>query len=212
MQADFWYDKWKINEIGFDQAEANPLLVAHWSSMNLNPGAKVFVPLCGKSIDMVWLLQQGYQVIGIELSEEAIQRFFQAMEIEPMVTEVGEFTLYQTTNLRIYVGDIFALQDTHLGQVGAIYDRASLVALPFEMRVDYCQYLATITHLAPQLLITFDYDQSLQAGPPFAIPTDEIKSHYEALYDITLLDSQPVNGGLKGGCEALEQIRSLYPK
>ncbi|WP_223786693.1 thiopurine S-methyltransferase [Marinicella meishanensis] len=206
MQADFWYDKWSSNEIGFDQNQPNPLLVAQWPALNLQPGAKVFVPLCGKSIDMVWLLQQGFQVVGNELSEEAIQRFFQSLEIEPNITQVGDFTLYQTTMVRIYVGDFFALKDTHLGLVDATYDRASLVALPAEMRIDYAQHLQTITNRATQLLITFDYDQSQQAGPPFAIPAAEIETHYGSENQLKQLASMPVKGGLKGGCEALEQV------
>lgn len=211
MQADFWYDKWSSNEIGFDQNQPNPLLVDHWSDLNLKPGGKVFVPLCGKSIDMVWLLQQGYQVVGIELSEEAIQRFFQALEVKPDVIQMGDFTLYQTTMLRIYVGDFFALKDTHLGMIDATYDRASLVALPAEMRGDYCQHLLAITGQAPQLLITFDYDQSQQAGPPFAIPASELQAHYGTNHQIKQLASVPVKGGLKGRCEALEQVWLVTP-
>mgnify|MGYP000400918887 CR=1 FL=1 len=64
MKADFWHDKWNNNEIGFDQDQPNPLLVEHWQALNLEANARVFVPLCGKSIDMVWLLHQGHQGVG----------------------------------------------------------------------------------------------------------------------------------------------------
>lgn len=209
MKADFWHEKWHSNEIGFDQAKVNPLLQQHFAVLGLTPHSKVFVPLCGKSIDMVWLLEQGMHVVGVELSEDAIKRFFAAIEVAPAIAQVDGFKCYQAEQLTIYVGDIFALKTKHVGDIAVTYDRASLVALPEEMRLNYCQYLRQITSGAPQLLITFDYDQSAQDGPPFSISASEVAHHYANHYAIKLLASVPVKGGLKGGCDALEELRLL---
>ncbi|MEZ5470559.1 MAG: thiopurine S-methyltransferase [Marinicella sp.] len=206
MKAEFWHQKWQRNEIGFDQPKVNPLLKKHFNALQLAPNSPVFVPLCGKSIDMVWLLQQGMQVVGVELSQDAIERFFEALDTEPEISQLDHFTCYQAENMTIYVGDFFALDARHLGQISASYDRAALVALPEVMRKDYAHHLSLITDNAPQLLITFDYDQSQHAGPPFAISADEVRSHYAHSYQIQLLESVPVIGGLKGHCEALEQL------
>lgn len=212
MKADFWHDKWNNNEIGFDQDQPNPLLVEHWQALNLEANARVFVPLCGKSIDMVWLLHQGHQVVGVELSEDAIEQFFAAIKVKPEVWTDHSFKRYSAQNIEVLVGDYFKLNAELLGSVDATYDRASLVALPADMRTDYTQHLQTITATAPQLLITFDYDQSQQAGPPFAIPATEVKDHYNQSYAIQQLASVPVKGGLKGGCDALEQVWALSEK
>ena len=65
MEPDFWHQKWQSNEIGFHKAEANPLLVEHFSALGLDAGARVFVPLCGKTLDIRWLLAQGLSLIHI---------------------------------------------------------------------------------------------------------------------------------------------------
>lgn len=206
MQKQFWQDVWESNEIGFDQQAVNPLLAEQIKSLKLSPGDRVFVPLCGKSIDMIWLLKQGYQVVGVELSEAAIEQFFEALKVKPEIWNDQPFKRYSAYNIEILVGDYFKLTDDLVGPVDAIYDRASLVALPSDMRIDYTQHLMTVSQTVPQLLITFEYDQSQQDGPPFSISSEEINQHYSAHYSITLLDSVAVTGGLKGGCAAIEQI------
>ena len=63
-----------------------------------------------------------------------------------------------------------------------------------------------ITNIAPQLLITFEYDQNVMADPPFAISHEEINQHYQNSYSLTRLASADVPGGLKGKCSAIENV------
>ncbi len=206
MKKEFWLDVWDNNEIGFDQKAVNPLLVSHIKSLNLALGDSVFVPLCGKSIDMIWLLKQGYKVVGVELSEDAIEQFFAVLKVKPEIWTDHSFKRYSAYNIEILVGDYFKLTDDIVGPIDAIYDRASLVALPLDMRVEYTRHLMEVCDNAPQLLITFIYDQTLQEGPPFSISEEEINKHYTKQYHVTQLDSVDVTGGLKGGCKAKEQV------
>lgn len=206
MEKKFWHEVWQNNDIGFDQDSVNPLLAQHVKALNLKPGDSVFVPLCGKSVDMLWLLKQGYKVVGVELSESAVKQFFDALKVEPEIWSEHALKRYSAQNIEILVGDFFALTDDIVGPVDAIYDRASLVALPLDMRPDYTQHLMAVCNTANQLLITFEYDQSQQAGPPFSISTEEIKQHYAQHYKISQLDSVDVKGGLKGGPQANEQV------
>jgi thiopurine S-methyltransferase len=211
MQHDFWHQKWQKNEIGFHLPEANPLLVAHLFSLNLKHGSRVFLPLCGKTLDIAWLLAQGYRVVGAELSEIAIQELFKNIGLIPTISQLGKVTHYSTLNLDMFVGDIFHVSPDMLGRVDAVYDRAALVALPAEMRKDYATHLMALTYPAPQLLVCFEYDQALQAGPPFSIGADEVKQYYQTSYDLTLLASVGVAGGLKGKCTATEHVWHMKP-
>ncbi len=206
MKEEFWLDVWRNNDIGFDQKTANPLLVKHMIVLNLSVGDCVFVPLCGKSIDMIWLLKQGYKVIGVELSEDAIEQLFDALKVKPRICSDRSFKRYSAYNIEILVGDFFALTDDILGPVDAIYDRACLVALPLDMRTRYVRHIKQICASTPQLLVTFDYDQKQQAGPPFSITEDEVNNHYARSHQVALLEQVEVEGGLKGGCQAVEQI------
>ncbi|MCH8621376.1 thiopurine S-methyltransferase [Undibacterium sp. TS12] len=206
MDASFWHRKWAANEIGFHESTVNPLLLKYIEALTLAQGSRIFLPLCGKSLDIHWLLSQGYRVAGAELSEIAIEQLFAELNLTPDISTVGELRHYSAKNLDIFVGDIFDLTGEALGQIDAIYDRAALVALPQETRLRYSAHLAAISDLAQQLLICFEYDQSLQDGPPFSISDEEVRQHYGKLYALTLLARIDVPGGLKGKCPAHENI------
>lgn len=206
MDTSFWHQKWATNNIAFHRSEANPLLVEHFSKMSLAKGSRIFLPLCGKTLDIAWLLSNGYRVAGAELVEVAIEQLFTELGMEPAIAETGALKYYSATNIDIFVGDIFDVSGKILGLVDAVYDRAALVALPKEMRHRYTAHLTKITDKAPQLLVTYDYDQSLMAGPPFSVSNKEVHQHYGDNYNLTLLVSANVSGGLKGKCAAKENV------
>ncbi|MFD1216543.1 thiopurine S-methyltransferase [Microbulbifer celer] len=212
MEKAFWLEKWQKMEIGFHNAEAHPLLVKHFDALNLPKGSRLFLPLCGKTLDIGWLLGNGYQVAGAELSETAVVQLFEQLQVAPTIDELGELKRYSADGIDIFVGDIFQLDPDTLGQVDAIYDRAALVALPESMRARYAQLLIALTTTAQQLLITFDYDQSQIAGPPFCVDSDEVKALYSENYTLSLLQEVNVPGGLKGKCPAQEQVWRLLPR
>lgn len=209
MEAKFWHDRWASNEIGFHKSEANPLLVKYLDELSLAKGSRIFLPLCGKTLDIGWLLSCGYQVAGAELSAVAMKQLFAELGVMPTITKVGALDHYRARQLDIFVGDIFKVTPELLGLVDAIYDRAALVALPEAMRVRYAEHLMTLTGQAPQLLISFEYDQQAMEGPPFSVSEAEVRQHYGERYDITLLTSLDVPGGLKGRCPATERVYVL---
>jgi hypothetical protein len=130
MDASFWREKWARNQIAFHEAQVNPLLVAHFQRLALPAGSRIFVPLCGKTLDIPWLLARGHRVAGIELSEIAVQQLFRDLGVTPRLTVLGTITRYSAPGLDIFHGDIFDLSRDGLGAVDAVYDRAALVALP----------------------------------------------------------------------------------
>ncbi|MBX3237713.1 MAG: thiopurine S-methyltransferase [Nitrospiraceae bacterium] len=212
MDAQFWHDRWKKNEIGFHQSEPNPLLVKYVDELSLTKGSRVFLPLCGKTLDIGWLLSRDYRVAGAELSALAVEQLFAKLGVTPTITKVDTLDHYRAPQLDIFVGDIFKVTPELLGPVDAVYDRAALVALPPSMRNRYSAHLTTLTANAPQLLISFEYDQQVMEGPPFSVDNEEIRRHYGEQYDITLLTSLDVPGGLKGRCPATESVYLLKKK
>lgn len=198
MEKSFWHQKWERNEIAFHEREANPLLVRYFNKLSIENGARVFLPLCGKSLDISWLLANGLRVAGAELSKMAVEQLFMELGIEPNISRVGAVELYSAKDIEIFVGDIFDLSREMLGQIDAVYDRAALVALPADMRNQYTAHLADITDKAPQLLICYEYDQNLMAGPPFSIYSEEVNQRYGDSYRINHVATEKVPGGLKG--------------
>ncbi|HEX8611514.1 MAG TPA: thiopurine S-methyltransferase [Telluria sp.] len=206
MDAAFWNRKWETNEIGFHESRVNPLLVKYFSELSLFKGSRVFLHLCGKTLDIGWLLARGYHVAGIELSQIAVDRLFADLAITPAITREDELVRYKADNIDIFVGDVFALSAQTLGPVDAVYDRAAFVALGGVVRTRYAAHLIAITAMAPQLLITYAYDQSLMQGPPFSIPDEEVSHTYGDTYDLTLLERADVMGGFKGRFPAAENV------
>ncbi|MEO4048639.1 thiopurine S-methyltransferase [Pseudomonas sp. CAU 1711] len=213
MEHDFWHNRWATDQIGFHEPAANPLLIEHLSALNVAKGSRLFLPLCGKTLDIAWLLAAGYRVAGAELSELAVQQLFAELGRAPRIEALNaSLKRYESDDLEVFVGDIFALDARLLGPVDAIYDRAALVALPPSMRPGYARHLLELGAGAPQLLISFDYQQSLLAGPPFAVPAGELADLYGAHYLLRQLARQPLEGGLKGQCPAEEVVWHLQPR
>jgi len=179
MEPAFWHKKWADNQIGFHQAQASPYLQRYWPALGLPAGSRVLVPLCGKSLDLAWLAGQGHRVLGIELSRRAVEDFFLERGLAAQVSQHGAFEAWRSGDVEIWCGDFFALQADDVADCAALYDRAALIALPPPMRE---RYRALLSQLMPAggkgLLVTLDYDQSLLAGPPFAVADAEVRQGY----------------------------------
>ncbi len=210
METDFWIERWKNNEIGFHQETINRHLEEYWRHLDVPAGSTVFVPLCGKSLDMLWLVDQGYRVLGIELSHAAVESFFRENELAVEVTEENGLHLWKSQSISIYEGDFFSLAPKQLSGVSAVFDRASLIALPDWMRCDYVEALKKL--LPPSmgiLLITLVYDQEEMQGPPFSVSADEVGQLYrewcdvEEIASIDALTEEP--GFRKRGLTSLQE-------
>lgn len=162
------------------------MLKAHWSELELTNGSHVFVPLCGKSSDMIWLAEQGHHVVGAELSSVAIDSFFDGLNLTPNVKYNNGLTLKSADRFSLWESDVLKLTRRDIGKIAAVYDRAALVALPPDMQAQYANLL---THLMPAgsqlFLISLDYDPKEIKGPPFAISDDKITKLFSQHFEIT---------------------------
>lgn len=196
MESAFWHERWENQQIGFHQPHTHQLLLKYFSGV-VKPGALVFVPLCGKSRDMRWLLDKGYRVLGVELSELAVKQFFHDNDMTPTVTQRGSFIEYSSGDLTLWVGDFFQLDKKALVAVDAWYDRAAMIALPPPMRKRYVQQLCEqLPEHARGLLITLQYPDGFREGPPFSVSEREIDSNYGQRFSIEQLETAEatVNG------------------
>lgn len=212
MDHAFWQERWRENRIAFHEHAPNPLLTQHYDRLGLSAGDSIFVPLCGKSVDLDWLLAQGLQVTGAELNEGAVQEVFQRLDLTHEISPVGALKRYSAKELTVFVGDFFELTSGDVGPVDAVYDRAALVAMPDTMRGDYADHLVAISGGAKQLLVSFDYDQSQMQGPPFSVPEAMIAEYYDTRFHREQLSDTPISGQLAERCSGQEQVWLLTPK
>jgi thiopurine S-methyltransferase len=181
MDADYWLSRWRDGRTGFHEGSPNAQLVRH--ALVLGPAGTVFVPLAGKSVDMVHLAALGHRVVGVELSREAVAQFFADRASfdglgPPDITQEGPFEVFRAGAFTLYVGDFFALTSEHLRTVTAFYDRAALVALPPEMRAKYMERMCALLPGRCGLLITIEFEDARMSGPPFHVARAELESAY----------------------------------
>ncbi len=222
MEPDFWHRRWQKNEIGFHEEEGNPLLRMYFKQWQLPKSATLFLPLCGKTRDIAYLLDQGIEIVAIELNKSAVEQLFEELGCEPEIdalplsetdssNELDLLYRYSAPGLNVYVGDFFRLTKLHIGRVDGVYDRAALVALPLQLREKYSKHLKYISDKAPQFLICFDYEQNLFKGPPFSVDRNEVSNHYANDYSIEVLYCEKVKGGFRGQNEVNESVYLLTP-
>lgn len=200
MHHHFWQQRWREGRLGFHQQKVNSRLRKLWTqftqptpAQKTAPPAPVFVPLCGKTLDMLWLSQQSHPVLGIEISEIACHHFYRENQIPYQTTETPNppaqpFTKFLGANIQLWCGDFFALRPHHLTHTPLAYDRASLIALPREMRPAYAAHLAHLLQPnARVLLISMDYDQNKMKGPPFSVPETEIRQLFTPAFTLKII-------------------------
>lgn len=208
MQPEFWHQRWSENQIGFHQAAPTPLLLKHWPSLGIAPGAQVFVPLAGKSLDMVWLASQGHRVLGVELSQLAVEQFFAEHDLRPDIHQTKYGRHYVANGIELICGDAFALDAGALRDCAAVFDRAALIALPPELRLRYAHELyARLPTGCRGLLVTIEYPQEEREGPPFSVPEDEVHALFANDWSIDLLERRPIpadHPGYVGGVSRLD--------
>jgi thiopurine S-methyltransferase len=218
MDIEFWEQRWQQNQIGFHLDQANPVLVKYLPELNLLAGSQIFVPLCGKTLDLIWLAKSGYSVTGVECSRIAVESFFREHDLQYQQIENPPLTTFHAGDIRIIQGDFFSLQNNILQDNELVYDRAALIALPEEMRKRYVNKLFELLPAQTAiLLITLEYNQSAMPGPPFSVSESEIQKLYSKRFDISkrqqsdVIQEQP-QFRKRGLDSILETVYWLKPK
>jgi thiopurine S-methyltransferase len=190
MEHNFWYECWDKDQIGFHLPKPHELLQRHWKSVDAEKGSTVLVPLCGKTLDLQWLAQQGHQVIGVELSEKAVDAFFSEQQLTPERDQTGPFQRYRCGSLTVLCGDFFALSTEHTGKLDYLYDRAAIGALPEAMRGDYAKHLHSLMPTGSRgLSINNEFNQDEMPGPPFSVPPQTMSALFDSGVEVTCLET-----------------------
>ncbi|XP_065180789.1 thiopurine S-methyltransferase-like [Sycon ciliatum] len=161
----------------------------------------VFVPLCGKTVDMMWLKERGHHILGVELVRKALDDFVSENKLPSTVSSVKngdgeELTLIKAgekSSISLFPSDLFNVDCVALGQVDAVWDRGSYVALEAEFRPRYADYMASVVKPGGRLLMeTYDYVQAEHPGPPFSTPNDEIVAAFGSNFTVEFLMKEDI--------------------
>lgn len=209
MMEEDWLARWEQGRTGWHEPLGNTGLRRYWSGVE--PGRRVLVPLCGKTVDMLWLAERGLVVSGVEISKTAIEAFFSEQHIQYDFERSGAIDVYRAREpaITLYCGDFFAFHDEPFD---ALYDRGALVALPEEVRPRYVRHVnGLLKPDAYRLMVTLEYDQARANGPPFSVDADELRRYWPYLRRIGIrndIDNCPPKFREAGLHEVIEAIWS----
>ncbi len=193
MERDFWLERWENNQIGFHQAEFSPYLKEHWPQIAESQDCQVFVPMAGKTLDMIWLANFGHKVTGVELSELAVDAFFDENNLPVEKSQVGEHIRHSAGNIELLCGDYFKISAEDTANVKAVYDRASMIAMPPALRTQYAAHMAQLLKPGTKvLLISMEYAGGDMQGPPFSVTEKEVHELFDDNFEVTLLQTVDV--------------------
>jgi thiopurine S-methyltransferase len=185
LQPDFWHQRWRNGQIGFHQPVVTEHLKRHWPSLGLASHSPVLVPLCGKSLDLLWLRERGHYVLGAEISTIALESLLMEHGVAARRRRGEKFDVYQAERLELFCGDFFSLTAPQLGPVAGLYDRAALISWAAELRDAYVAHVTALTAPGTQtLLVSMEYPQQQMTGPPFSVSASEVKRLYAKNHSI----------------------------
>ena len=94
---------------------------------------RIFVPMCGKTPDMLWLAEQGHAITGVEINARYIKAFFRNAELEctlrsEQFTPKKKVNVYEAKgkDITLYQCDIFDYNVEVSGQFDAVWDQSAI--------------------------------------------------------------------------------------
>ncbi|XP_071962712.1 probable thiopurine S-methyltransferase [Antedon mediterranea] len=191
-----WESFWKTGDTGWHSKNVHPMLEKYAGRfLNDQSNCRVFIPLCGKTVDMKWLADLGHDVVGAEIAKMPILNFFEEQSIEYVkesVPEIPGATRYKSKDgkITIYEADLFSMKKDIIGQFDCIWDRGSLVAMEKADRQKYiCTMIPLMASDCRYLLAVYDYDSTKASGPPFDVPNSVVAELYEPTCVVEKLDT-----------------------
>lgn len=193
MEADYWRQRWEEKNIPFHEGRVNGYLKIYFERLSCKPGDRVFVPLCGKALDMKWICDRGCEVLGVELSPIAVTEYFQENEIEYRCSREPPFDVFRGGGARLLCGDVFHMDAARFQGIKAVYDRAAYIAFDPDHRRRYAEFFCEmLPEGAPVLLLTLEYPQALMDGPPFSVGEAEVQKRFSSRYRVVHLETRDI--------------------
>lgn len=193
MTLQRWEDAWTANFIPFHTRNVHKDLIIYEKQLLSNPG-RIFVPLCGKTVDMKYLADKGHLVVGVEISDKAIKQFFEEskFKFEKNKDTSGRFCEYKSLDSKVilYKGDLFDMNAEVLGKFDAIWDRGSFCAINIEDREKYAKVVTGLLKIKGKYMVNiFTYNKTKFGGPPHSMNEDDILKYFGPYCTVKLLNS-----------------------
>ena len=125
---------------------------------------------------MLWLKEQGYNVLGIDISKEVIDIFCKEHALQYKETRQGTFIVREVDTekgfLKLMYGDIFNLKVHDVDKIGVIYDHAGFIAIPEGIRTKYAEFITSLFPKGTKMILgLIDFRNE---NPPHNVGREEV--------------------------------------
>ncbi|WP_440999973.1 hypothetical protein [Fodinibius sp. SL11] len=191
METSYWQSRWQKGNTGWHMDTVYPPLPNLWNHLGIESTARILVPLCGKSLDLQWFVDQGHTVTGVDVSQKAMCHIKQRHPESFRRDNSHGFTIYCSKSLVLWKGDFTKLPATEIPPQDLIYDKASIIALPANMRQRHADKLIELCSPHTKILMqTFEYEQQEMNGPPFSVDEQELEKLFGNQFKLTCIHEQ----------------------
>ena len=204
MQRDFWKDRWDRGEIAFHRDEIHPTLLANVNWW-LDRPCRVLVPLCGKTLDVVWLAKRGHSVVGVEFVRDAVEKLFEENRMDADVERVEGFEVFRSGRIEVWCGDWFKADPRVMGTFERVWDRAAMVAVDPATREDYVFKLRSLLSDDAIVLLDVVSERPDPTGPPWAVTEEDVRRLYVRAQVQKLEERDDARPGFKNAVYAIRQ-------
>lgn len=182
-----WQKRWQMGNTRWHRSDVHPSLAKYFDSRILQDkfpmgGARILVPLCGKTVDMAHLAlkRKVNEVVGVDGVPQALQEFIEEnpdLEIQETNQGIGIWKGFSTTLIN---ADFFELDlVTAGGTFDGAWDRGALVAIEPRLRAAYVQQLGTLVSGTILLSTYVRPNGDTSTGPPFSIDEAEVRRLFD---------------------------------
>lgn len=170
LTAEFWNERWKRGQTGWDIGYPSPPLVTYMDQYP-NKDAAVLIPGCGNAYEAEYLSKQGFTNITLlDISEEAVRMLHDKFAILPGVTAI--------------CNDFFKFS----GTFDLILEQTFFCAQILERREEYVQKAASLLRDGGKLIgVLFNVDFA-SSGPPFGGHETEYRRIFESHFYIRTME------------------------
>lgn len=203
MSKNTWEDCWSVGKTFFHRSAYHPMLVEHIEKLiNGRSNLVIFIPLCGKSLDIKYLYDLGHTVVGVEGAKSPIEEFFGEHNLEFTKSDCPSVngSVYKNgdNRIRIYHGDMFDFNGKDEVKFSGVWDRGSFGAINKTDRPKYVELLTSmVTEDCQYLLNTYDYNPEQFSGPPHCFTDEEMLGYWGHKWNITRIHYEDVNNDSK---------------
>ena len=169
---------------------------------------RILLPLCGKSVDLLWLWRHGHDVVGVEDFAKSISDFAADSHLVPEDVNNNKSQDEEMQAIKECIGaeEMLSLLQSSFSpsnasgspftdhSFNAVWDRSAFVSMPPRYHGFYAEAIKRLLnwHDFRFMLLVYEFDETAVKGPPYAVTQDRVRALFQDFADIHRIYEAPL--------------------